>query len=428
MISFPSHDPNNPPREDSGSGSPDGVPTQDQSRRGHRAIPFVDWYLAPSARSAARRAMASGWVTNGPEVASLELEFAAQVGAHWAVAVSSGASALELAMDSLRLPWGSRVLVSTLSSIGVAQAVVQAGHHPTLMDVSPATGMPTPEIVRVAARHAAATGQPARAMVLAHPAGDPVDVDNLADAAGLSPSRVIEDASEALGGSLGDHQVGAVGTVCFSFYSSTNLPVGQGGVVTTESAQTADRIRSSRTRRMSSRARYHHPLARRAISVREGGLTASLTDFDAATARGQLVHLQRWQRQRGQRAARYDERLVDLPGVVLPHRPPSGAGQHAWHHYPVRIDDGPVDRDAVSQALAGAGIRTAERLVPLHRIGYVRDLCDVPSAGLDGADRLVGQILSLPVYPRLPDDAADRVGDVLARMLDGHPDGFHRSG
>ncbi len=96
---------------------------------------------------ATREGMASGWVTNGPEVAAFEREFAAQVGAPSGVAVSSGGAALELALVSLALPWGSRVLVSALGSHGVAQAIVQAGLCPVLMDVSSTTGMPTPAIV-----------------------------------------------------------------------------------------------------------------------------------------------------------------------------------------------------------------------------------------------------------------------------------------
>jgi perosamine synthetase len=383
----------------------------------------VDWYLTTSARDTARRAMASGWMINGPEVAALEQEFAAHVGARWAVAVSSGASALELAMDSLGLPFGSRVLLSALSSVVAAQAVVQAGHRPALVDVSPVTGMPTPDIVRAAARVAAASGQPVRAMVVAHPAGDPVDVVSLAQAAGLPSGRIVEDATEGLGGSLGESPVGAVGTVCFSFYFSTNLPVGQGGMVTTDSSRTAERIRTARALHRSSRHRVPYPPHDGAVNVREGGLAASLTDLDAATARGQLAHLDDWQRRRNLLAERYDARLAELAFVLRPHRPAPGTGQHAWHHYPVRIEDGAVDREVVTRALAEAGIRTAERLVPLHRISHVRDLCTVPSTGLAGADGLVAQLVSLPVYPRLPNDAADRVGAVLASLPGTHPEG-----
>ena len=106
-------------------------------------IPFSDWYVAPSARTAAARALATGWVANGPEVRAFESEFARHVEASHAVAVSSGTTALELALEVLGLPPGSRVLVSTLSSFAVAQAIVRAGLRPVLVDVSILTGMPS---------------------------------------------------------------------------------------------------------------------------------------------------------------------------------------------------------------------------------------------------------------------------------------------
>src|SRR5918995_3920801 len=122
------------------------IPVNGQSIHGGGAslIPFVDAHGERYAR-AARRATASGWVMNGPEVMSFETEFAAAVGARSGVAVSSGATALEIALESLGLPWRSPVLVSALGSIGLAQAIVQAGHYPVLVDVSPVTGMPTPD-------------------------------------------------------------------------------------------------------------------------------------------------------------------------------------------------------------------------------------------------------------------------------------------
>ncbi len=121
------------------------LPTQAQAtgRTTLPRIPFSDWYVAPSARTAAARALATGWVANGPEVCSFESEFARHVGARFAVAVSSGTTALELALEVLQLPRGSRVLVCTLSSFAVAQAIVRAGLRPVLVDVSVLTGMPS---------------------------------------------------------------------------------------------------------------------------------------------------------------------------------------------------------------------------------------------------------------------------------------------
>src|SRR5204862_1994832 len=129
-----------------------------------------------------------------------------------AVAVSTGAAAIELALHGLNLPWGSRVLVSALGSIALAQAIAQAGHCPVLVDVSPETGMPTPEIVSEAAGRTELRDHPVRAMVVVHAAGDPVDLQSLVEAAGLPLRRVVQDASEALGGSLTESPVGAEAT------------------------------------------------------------------------------------------------------------------------------------------------------------------------------------------------------------------------
>ena len=424
MINLPARDPARLPQPGHLSAPSTGVRGRDRAPGVDGRIPFVDVHVERIAR-AARGAIASGWVSNGPEVASFETEFAAVVGARCGVAVSSGTTALELALESLRLPMRSPVLISALGSVGLAQAVVQAGHYPVLVDVSPETGMPTPELVRAAARRPERKDHPARAMVVTHLSGNPADARALAQAAALPSDRVVEDASEALGSTFGETRVGGGGTVCFSFYSSANLPIGQGGMVATEYPDLADRVRRARPRGASPQTWRQHlkgnPLWHR---LRDGGLDASLTDLSAAIGRAQLAHLKVWQQRRTTLAELYDARLAGIPGLSLPHRPPAGTGQHGWHHYPLRIEGSEAHVAAVSLALAEAGIGTAEPLVPLHRLRHVSDLCEVPPDGLPGADLFVKQVLSLPVYPRVPNNAADRVGDVMSDALQGPAGGL----
>ena len=102
---------------------------------------------------------------------------------------------------------------------------------------------------------------------------------------------------------------------------------------------------------------------------------------------------------------------------MLPHRPAAGEGRHAWHHYPLRVVHPSVHRDAVTRALTAARIRTADRLTPLHQLPYARDLCAAPDCGLPGADQFATQLVSLPIYPRLPEGAATRVAEALAGTL-----------
>jgi perosamine synthetase len=377
-------------------------------------VAFADSYVAPRARAAAARALPSGWVVSGPEVAAFEAEFAAHVGARCAVAVASCISGLELSLGSLALPQGSRVLVSTVASCGVFQAIARAGLRPVLVDVSVHTGIPTTETIAAAVDHLRKLGVRPGAMVIVHWAGDAADVRALARAAGLSSRMVLEDAAQALGATWGGRHVGGEGTACFSFYTTGNLPIGEGGMVTTADRDRADWIRNARTNRV---LRPQVPRQRTRLGVLDGGHQVHLTDLSAAIGRGQLAYLTPWQRRRAELAAQYDTALRHIPGVALPHRPEPGAGEHAWNRYWVRIEHPEVTRDALISALRAAGIHTGNQYVPLHQLGYCRALADVPDVGLPGADLLADQLVLLPIYPRLLDGTADRVGTVLRTVL-----------
>ncbi|HEY3509413.1 DegT/DnrJ/EryC1/StrS family aminotransferase [Kribbella sp. NPDC051137] len=372
------------------------------------AVPFADCDITADAQAAVLRVLQSGWVTTGREVAAFESEFATAVGAADAVAVSSCTQGIELALRSLGLPSGSLVLSSTMTFCGAVHAIVHAGHQPVLVDVDPATGMPTPGTVRAAAR---AFGRPA-AMVVVHWAGDVADVPALAEAAGVPLDRMVVDAAHALGTYAGDVPVGSgCGATCFSFYATKNLPLGEGGMITTDDTGRADWLRRARLHGMTADAwRRYLPGGSWRYNVADAGLKANMTDVQAAMGRAQLVHFPAWQRRRAQIAARYDEQLAGLPGVRLPHRPAPGDGTHAWHLYPVRLRlNGGIDRDEIIAALSERGIGTSVHFIPVHRLAYFGQAALIPSTGLTGADALFDQLLSLPMYPRLTDGQVDAV-------------------
>ncbi|MFJ3669978.1 DegT/DnrJ/EryC1/StrS family aminotransferase [Streptomyces sp. NPDC090106] len=374
------------------------------------AVPFAATWISPQARRAVRRVLASGWVTTGPETHRFEDEFATRVGARHAVAVSSCTAALELSLRALRLPPGSPVLVPDITFCGAAQAILHAGLRPVLVDVDPRTATATPASV---ARAAEAVGTPSALMVL-HYAGAPAPVAELADAARLPTDRVVEDAAHALGTTVGDRPVGALSrATCFSFYATKNLPVGEGGMVTTDDPGLADWLRRARLHGMSADAwRRNLPGGTWRYTVDEPGLKANMTDVQAAIGRGQLPYVETWQRRRQALAERYDDALKSVPGlepldVTTP-------GRHARHLYPVRVTaEYGTGRDELIAELAARGIGTSVHFVPLHRLPLLRD-ADAPG-GLPGADALYGELLSLPLYPSLTDDALDRVCAELAR-------------
>jgi dTDP-4-amino-4,6-dideoxygalactose transaminase len=359
--------------------------------------------------------LASGWMRNGPEVAAFEREFAAYVGADEAVAVSSGAAGVELSLRALGLPHGSRVLVSTLTSCSVVQAVLRAALRPVLLDVSEETGMPTVEHLEQATRPGAG---PVRALVVAHWAGDPADVATLAKAAGIPPHAVVEDAVQALGAWRSGHRIGGAGSACFSFYTTANLPIGDGGMIATDDGGRAARLRHSREHGISPAARRHVLEGRIGPHVlREGGLQSGMSEQSAARGREQLQLLTTRQLRRQSLARRYDERLAGISGIALPHRPPPGAGEHAWQLYPVRVEGPRSGRDFVARALATAGVATLEPLRPLHQLSFCRESCELPHPEQHGADALVDHLVLLPINPQSPDAVVDRAGRVFEATL-----------
>ena len=376
-------------------------------------VPFCRTEITPEAQQAAVRVLASGWVTMGAESIAFEQEFGASVQAPHTVAVSSCTAAIQLALAGLGLPPGAPVLTPTLTFCGAVQAIVHAGLRPVLVDTDEATLTVSAEGVAKAARHGAA------AMVIQHMAGYPVDGAELAEAAGIPNGNVVEDAAHGLGATVGGRPVGSFSRAgCFSFYATKNLPIGEGGAITTTDGDLAERWRRMRLHGMSGDAwrRYHRSGTWR-YTVEEAGMKANFTDLQAAIGREQLRRLPAWQQRRAAIAARYDAQLAGLEGLELPPRPAADA--HAWHLYIVRIHHRPfgIDRDTAAERLAEAGIGTSVHFIPVHHLPYFRNLLGLEACGeLSAADQIFPRLLSLPMFPGLTDSDVDRVCEALAGL------------
>ena len=388
----------------------------DPTGSGDGEIPFCRTEITEAARAAAVRVLADGWVTMGTQTVAFEAEFATWVGARHAVAVSSCTDALEMALAALRLPPGAPVLTPTLTFCGAVQAIVRAGLRPVLVDVDERTLGVSSDTVADAARRGAA------AMVVQHMAGYPLDSAELAAAAGIDVSNVVEDAAHGLGATLRGRAVGTgARAVCFSFYATKNLPIWDGGAVTTDDEELADRLRRVRLHGMSQDAwRRYHRSGTWAYTVDDSGMKANFTDVQAAVGREQLRSLPGWQQRRRDIAARYDELLTPIGGLRLPPRPDPGprADRHAWHLYIVRVREGfGRSRDDLVDALAAAGIGTSVHFIPVHHQPYFRRLLGPTEASSTPvADAVFPTLLSLPMHPGLTDPDIARVADTLAAL------------
>ncbi len=378
-------------------------------------VPFCRVTITPEARAAADRALAGGWVTTGPEVREFEREFAAAVGSAHAVAVSSCTAALELSLRALELAPGARVLTPAMTFAGAVHAIIHAGLVPVLVDVDPDSLMPRPDHVASAASRCGGS----QAMVVVHFGGAPAAVEVLAEAARLPLGRVVEDAAHALWTRVGGRAVGSISAAtCFSFYATKNLPIGEGGMVTTDDPQLANTVHRSRLHGMSADAwRRYLPGGSWRYDVDVAGLKANMTDVSAAIGRAQLRHLARWQDRRAEIACRYSRLLSQIPGIRLPQV--GGDGRHAWHLYVIQTTpELGVSRDELAADLAAAGVDTSVHFIPVHQLSYFREALGDHHGLLPGTDSAARRVLSLPMYPAMTDAQVDRVCDAVADVAE----------
>lgn len=326
------------------------------------------------------RVLDSGTYVLGSEVKSFERAFADYCGVAHAVGVGSGTDALILALRSLGLGRGDEVVTVSHTALATAAAIIATGATPVLVDVETASYTIDP------ARIEDAIGQRTKAIVAVHLYGRPAELDTIAVIAKRHGLYLIEDCAQAAGGRYGDRRIGSIGDVaCFSFYPTKNLgALGDGGMVTTANDSIAARVR-----------RLHQYGWNDARETEDVGVNSRLDPLQAAILGAKLPYLDADNARRAAIAAHYAEGLLGLP-VTLPAT--HEGNTHVYHLYVIACDERDVLMDHLHRHGIGSGIHYR---VPVHRHQVYAERVRVPATGLPVTERLVGRILSLPIYPEL---------------------------
>jgi dTDP-4-amino-4,6-dideoxygalactose transaminase len=359
-------------------------------------IPFLDLgaayrELKTEIDAAIHRVLDSGWYILGPEVDAFEAEWAAWCGADHAVGVANGLDALILALRALDIGPADEVIVPSNTYIATWLAVTAVGARPVPVEPDPATHNIDP------ARIAAAISPATRALLPVHLYGQPADLDPILALARSRGIAVIEDAAQAHGARYKGRRIGAHGdVVCWSFYPGKNLgALGDGGAITTNRADLADRIRVLRN--YGSRVKYVNEVQ---------GVNSRLDPIQAAVLRAKLPHLDAWTDRRRAIASVYLDRLAGT-ALQLPQVP--NWAEPAWHLFVVATPR----RDSVQAALGEAGVGTLIHYpIPPHRQQAYADLGRA-SGTFPIAERLAEELLSLPIGPHLAIEDAERVTETL---------------
>ena len=293
--------------------------------------------LKPELNAAYHRVMESGWYVLGKEVEAFEAEYAAFCGTKHCIGLGNGLEALEFALRGWDIGPGDEVIVPSNTYIATWLAVTAVGARVVPVEPTPAGPNIDPE------RLAAAITPRTKAIMPVHLYGEPADMVAIAALARKHGLKVVEDVAQAQGSKVRGRRAGALGDAgAHSFFPTKNIGAfGDGGAVTTDDDKLADRLRALRN--YGSKVKY--------VNI-ERGFNSRLDELQAAFLRVKLRHLDRWNEQRRQVAARYDDKLAGIPGLSLP-RAPQWA-EPVWHLYVVRTPH----RVELIKALDGKGIGT----------------------------------------------------------------------
>lgn len=375
-----------------------------------QSVPLLDLgrqhaQLKDEVIAALARVYDSGGFVLGAEVTKLEERLAAYCQAKHAIGCASGSDALLLALQALEVGPGDEVILPSFTFFATASAVTRLGARPVFADIDPKTFNLDPDAVERLITPAT------KAILPVHLYGQSADMGALCRTAATAGISLVEDAAQAIGAEFRGRRVGSIGSIgCLSFYPTKNLGgAGDGGLLTTQSDELADRLRLLRGHGM--RPRYYHSIV---------GVNSRLDSFQAAVLNVKLPHLDHWIAMRQANAQRYTDlfrqagldRVIGLPENV-------SNGRHVWNQYVIRVPDG--RRDSLRESLTQSQIGT-EIYYPLglHQQQCFRFL-GYTEGDLPETERAAKEVLALPIFPELTAEEQQVVVDRIAKVLSPRP-------
>jgi dTDP-4-amino-4,6-dideoxygalactose transaminase len=393
------------------------------SNSGIVEIPFHRIALGEEEVQAVAEVIRSGWLTMGAKTFEFEREFARYVGAPYAVAVSSCTAALHLALEAIGIHRGDEVLLPTTTFTATAEVVTYLGARPVLVDIQAETLTidPADAAKRVTPR--------TRAILPVHVAGQPCDMVEIQSLARKHELRIIEDAAHALPASYHGRRIGGLSEfTAFSFYATKTLTTGEGGMITTGSAEAAEHMRMMRLHGIERDAwkRYSVNGSWR-YEVRQAGFKYNLTDLQAALGLVQLTKCDSLREARRRIAMRYSAAFKTIEELQVPLVRKDR--ESSWHLYilRLRLEELRIDRSEFIRELKRRGIGSSVHFIPLHLHPYYQRKFGYRAGDFPRADAEFQRCISLPIYPTMSEEEVDRVIAAVTEIVQAEALPLHKS-
>lgn len=356
----------------------------------------------------------SGWLTTGPRTKRFEEEFAAFVGAKHAIAVNSATAALHLALDAIGVQRGDEVIVPTYTFTATAEVVTYSGATPVLIDSAP--GQFNLDLDQIERHITPRT----KAIIPVDIGGEAPDMDRIMELAERHNLKVVEDAAHSIPARYKGRMVGTLAHLtAFSFYANKNITTGEGGMLTTDDDEYADRARLMSLHGMSKDAwKRFSAMGSWYYEVVQPGFKYNLTDIASALGLHQLRRCHQMQQRREAIVSVYDAAFGDMPEVEIP--PRQSYSQSAWHLYILRLrpERLRISRNDFLNKLRENNIGFSVHYIPLHMHPYYRDTFGFTPESFPNAARTFERSLTLPLYPAMSDQDVRDVVEAVQRIVE----------
>jgi len=341
--------------------------------------------------------MKSGMLAQGPKVKEFEEKFAKFIGVKYAIATSSGTTALEVALRAYGIGAGDEVITTPFTFIASANSILYTGAKPVFVDIDEETFNIDPEKIEKAIT------KKTKAIMPVHLYGQACDMTKIMQLAKKHKLVVIEDACQSHGSEWKNKKVGSFGVGAFSLYPTKNMTTGEGGMITTDSKEVYEQANLIRAH--GSKIKYYHDIL---------GYNYRMTDLEGAIGIEQLKKLNKFNAQRIKNAKFLNKNLSKIEGIIVPEA--AKDAKHVYHQYTIRIaEEFGLKRDEVLKGLTEAGIGTAVFYpLPLNEQKVYQALGYKGNTPI--AEKISNEVLSLPIHPGLKESDLNYIVKTFEKM------------